>query len=271
MTGRDHKINKTGLKQGHLQHLHVSKEVPTRHHYGEIPKTLSRESTCRGASLKCPYANARSMGNKREESEMRVQLQGYDLVGITETWWDGSRDWSVAMEGYGQALGRTGWEDEEGEWPFYVREQLECMEPWLGRADEPTESLWVRLEEKTGKGGIVVGVCYRPPDQEEQADEALYRQIGAAWHLQALVLTGDFNHPDICWRDNTAGHKQSRRFLERVDDNFLTQVIEVPTRRGALLDLLLTDKEGLVGDAKVKGSLGCSDHEMVEFRIPRGG
>ncbi|XP_050769877.1 LOW QUALITY PROTEIN: adenosine 5'-monophosphoramidase HINT1-like [Gymnogyps californianus] len=47
------------------------------------------------------------MGNKREESEMRVQLQGYDLVGITETWWDGSRDWSVAMEGYGQALGRT--------------------------------------------------------------------------------------------------------------------------------------------------------------------
>ena len=80
--------------------------------------------------------------------------------------------------------------------------------------------------------------------------------------MQALVLTGDFNHPDICWRDNTAGHKQSRRFLERVDDNFLTQVIEVPTRRGALLDLLLTDKEGLVG---------CSDHEMVEFRIPRGG
>ena len=41
------------------------------------------------------------MGNKHEESEMRVQLQGYDLVGIMETWWDGSRDRSVAMEGYG--------------------------------------------------------------------------------------------------------------------------------------------------------------------------
>ena len=42
-------------------------------------------------------------------------------------------------------------------------------------------------------------------------------------------------------------------------------------RRGALLDLILTNKEGLVGDVKVKGSLGCSDHEMVEFRILRGG
>ncbi|PKU30268.1 glycerol kinase [Limosa lapponica baueri] len=42
---------------------------------------------------------------------------------------------------------------------------------------------------------------------------------------------------------------------------------EEPTRRGALLDLVLTNKEGLVGDVKVRGSLGCSDHEMVEFMI----
>ncbi|GAB0208721.1 hypothetical protein GRJ2_003337800 [Grus japonensis] len=47
------------------------------------------------------------------------------------------------------------------------------------------------------------------------------------------------------------------------------QVIEEPTRRGAMLDLVLTNKEGLVGDVKLKGSLGCSDHEMVEFRILR--
>ncbi|GAB0204607.1 mitochondrial enolase superfamily member 1 [Grus japonensis] len=40
-------------------------------------------------------------------------------------------------------------------------------------------------------------------------------------------------------------------------------------RRGAMLDFILTNKEGLVGDVKLKGSLGCSDHEMVEFRILR--
>ncbi|GAB0203192.1 mitochondrial enolase superfamily member 1 [Grus japonensis] len=37
-----------------------------------------------------------------------------------------------------------------------------------------------------------------------------------------------------------------------------------------LLDLVLTNKEGLVEDLKVGGSLGCSDHEMVEFRILHG-
>ncbi|CAM5108800.1 unnamed protein product [Eretmochelys imbricata] len=84
---------------------------------------------------------------------------------------------------------------------------------------------------------------------------------------QALVLMGDFNHPDICWESNTVVHRQSRKFLERVGDNFLVQVLEEPTRGRVLLDLLLTNREELVGEAKVEGNLGGSDHEMVEFRI----
>jgi len=39
------------------------------------------------------------MGNKREDLEMREQFQAYGPTGIPETWWDGSHDWSVAMEG----------------------------------------------------------------------------------------------------------------------------------------------------------------------------
>ncbi|GAB0205871.1 hypothetical protein GRJ2_003052700 [Grus japonensis] len=208
------------------------------------------------------------MGNKQEELEMCVCLQGYDLIGIKETWSDNSYDWSVEMEGYRlfrkDRQGRGG-----GGVTLYINDQLECMELHLGVDEEPTESLWVRIKGRTGAGQIIAGVCYRPPDQGDQADEALYRQIGAASCSQALVLMGDFNHPDICWRDNTAERKQSRKFLECVDDNFLLQVIEEPTRRGAMLDLILTNKKGLVGDVKLKGSLGCSDHETVEFRILR--
>lgn len=48
------------------------------------------------------------------------------------------------------------------------------------------------------------------------------------------------------------------------------QMVDMPTRRGALLDLVLTNKEGLVEAVTVKGSLGCSDHGMVEFRISCG-
>ncbi|GAB0177908.1 hypothetical protein GRJ2_000256100 [Grus japonensis] len=189
-------------------------------------------------------------------------------MGITETWWDSSYDWSVGMEGYRlfrkDRQGRRG-----GGIALYISDQLQCMELHLGMEEEPTKSLWVRIKGSTGAGDIIAGVCYRLPDQGDRADEALYRQVGAASHSQALVLMGDFSHPDSCWRDNAAEHKQSRKFPECVDDNFLLQVTEEPTRRGALLDLVLTNKEALVGDVRLKGSLGCRDHEMVEFRILR--
>lgn len=49
------------------------------------------------------------------------------------------------------------------------------------------------------------------------------------------------------------------------------QVFEEPTRKGALLDMVFINKEELVMDVKIKGSLGCSDQEIVEFGILRGG
>jgi len=78
---------------------------------------------------------------------------------------------------------------------------------------------------------------------------------------------GDFNLPDICWKYNTEERKQSRRFLECVEDNFLTQLVGEPNRQGASLDLLFTNRAGLVGDVMVGGHLGLSDHERIEFSV----
>jgi len=36
-----------------------------------------------------------------------------------------------------------------------------------------------------------------------------------------------------------------------------------------MLDVVLTNKEGLTGSVKLKSSLGCSDQETVEFKIRR--
>ena len=82
-----------------------------------------------------------------------------------------------------------------------------------------------------------------------------------------LVLVGDFNFPDICWNYNTADKEQSWRFLEYVGDNFLTQLVREPMRGSNILDLLFVNRESLVGDVKVGGHLGQSDHEMLDFSI----
>lgn len=57
-------------------------------------------------------------------------------------------------------------------------------------------------------------------------------------------------------------------------DDFLTQLVKEPTRGSKILDLLFVNREGLLGDAKVGGHLGHSDHEMLDFLIlvePRWG
>jgi len=38
---------------------------------------------------------------------------------------------------------------------------------------------------------IIAGVYYRPPDQEEEVDEAFYRQLKVASQSQVLTLVGD--------------------------------------------------------------------------------
>ena len=77
---------------------------------------------------------------------------------------------------------------------------------------------------------------------------------------------GDFNFPDTCWKYNTVQRKQSKRFLEYVEDSFLPQH-SCAYEGSTLLDLLFTNREGLVGDVKAGNCLGQSDHETVEFSI----
>ena len=72
----------------------------TRPARGEPGGAIMGLEVRREAQLKCVYTNACSMGNKQEELEATVRQASYDLVAITETWWDHSHDWSAAMDGY---------------------------------------------------------------------------------------------------------------------------------------------------------------------------
>lgn len=67
-------------------------------------------------------------------------------------------------------LGRTCKMAERGV-AFYERKQQGCMELCLGKDEEPAESLYVCIRGQTKMGNVVVGVCYRLPDQEK-VDEA---------------------------------------------------------------------------------------------------
>lgn len=58
-----------------------------------------------------------------------------------------------------------------------------------------------------------------------------------------------------------------QKTLESTKHNFLMQVINDWTRRYALLDLLLINKEQMFKNVMVKDSLGYHKHDAVEFII----
>ncbi|KAK4806137.1 hypothetical protein QYF61_001060 [Mycteria americana] len=209
----------------------ANRETPGKYLKG-IQGCSSKKEKRTTAQMKCLYTNAHSIGNKQEELEATVLLESYDLVAITETWWDESHDWSAAIDGYRlfrrEKQGRRG-----GGVALYIKKWIDCEELSLKNSHEQVESLW------------------------------------EASRSQDLVLLGDFNHPDICWKSSTASCRQSGRLLECIEDNFLSQVIDTPTRGDATLDLLVTNASELISDVKTGGSLGCSDHALVEFAVLR--
>lgn len=102
---------------------------------------------------------------------------------------------------------------------------------------------------------------------EGEVDNLFYGQLENVSGSPAFVLVGHSNLPDICWELNTAEKRQSRKFLECVEDNFLLQLVSKPTRGRTMLDLLFANRDGLVGDVVVEGHLGHSDHEITGFLL----
>ena len=53
-----------------------------------------------GTYRKCLYTSTCSMRNKQDELEALVSSQSYNIIGISETWWNDCHNWSAGMEGY---------------------------------------------------------------------------------------------------------------------------------------------------------------------------
>jgi len=125
------------------------------------------------------------MGNKQEELEAIVHQENYDIVAIMEAWWDNSHNWSAAMQGY-KLFQRDRQRRRGGDEALYVRECFDCLE--LDDGNDMVEGLWLRIKWKAIKADVMVGACYRPPNQDEEADEIFYKQP------RSLTIAGPCSH-----------------------------------------------------------------------------
>ena len=70
---------------------------------------------------------------------------------------------------------------------------------------------------------------------------------------------GDFNFPEIKWESDEASGNEGK-FLECIQDLFFTQHVLLSTRGDNILNLVMSNEEGLVENLTVGEPFGTSDY-----------
>ena len=73
------------------------------------------------------------------------------------------------MDGY-KLFRRDRWRRRGGRVALYIKECFDVEE--LGVGNDEVECLQVRIRGEACRGDVLVGVCYRLPNQDEEMDEA---------------------------------------------------------------------------------------------------
>lgn len=220
--------------------------------------------------LKCFYTNARSLRNKKDELVSYAIVEDLDIICITETWINefsyGDSLNEYEIDGYSfflyQRSGKVG-----GGVALYVRSNMQSVLMSDFKTNQDVESVWVDifLNDKSYR----VGAFYRPPNQSQELDVEMVKEIETACcnREKDLVIMGDFNFPNIHWDSLSNIDHRSSVFVNCILDNFLSQVVHEPTRDAALLDLILTSEESLVEEVRVDENLADSDHNIIRFSL----
>ncbi|XP_048583964.1 uncharacterized protein LOC125563139 [Nematostella vectensis] len=217
-----------------------------------------------GHSLSVFYQNARSLkaatwdteGNEALECKLNrlqdiVYSADYDLVAISETWLNSSiLDTEILPNGYDIPQGQGNASVN----PLSLPGAVAAVE--------------VKL---SSNKLLLVAVCYRAPDDNEFVVpfRSLTGLTGSRKYAEVLIV-GDFNFPKIQWVEGS-GFVNSDvgivcEFANILSDAFLYQLVEAPTRKENILDLVLVSDINLVDSVFVEGN-NClpSDNKCIYF------
>ena len=133
-----------------------------------------------------------------------------------------------------------------------------------------TEMISIKVE--TFEKPIILTSCYRSPSNKRKDDVENLNLIEGLRLLKKkhkntpMWICGDFNLPDIDWKTKEiVGHQYPKElnesFLDIFDTCNLTQHVDFTTRKESTLDLLLTNRPGLIENCEPLPGFG--DHDTA--------
>ena len=245
--------NKSGSSVGGQQYAaHANKHDGTEH-------------------LRVWYTNVDSLRGKLPELESRINLQmSPDIIVITETWAKHGRNPGTEAEYQirGFNLHCTQLDTGRG---ICVYTKCTLKTDIVETTSSYKEQLCLSIPLHKGDRLILCSV-YRSPNSDDANNDMMYELLEEINQIRAShkLILGDFNLPNINWRNNSAADRKSEKFLDTIQRFYWTQHTLEPTRtRGtntpSVLDLIMTEDENNIDNLVYESPLGKSDHCLINF------
>ena len=161
---------------------------------------------------------------------------------------------------------------------IYTRESLSVTQIEGPHINEYIESVWLSIRLNSCEEHALLGSIYRSPSSDTDNNDKLLNLITwAKNHNGKHLLLGDFNFPEIQWREGQGTTKKEQgqssieeKFIKKIEDCYLYQHVSIPTRiRGdqkpSCLDLCLTCDPEDVTMLEQEPPLGKSDHVCLRI------
>ena len=228
--------------------------------------------------LKFFYSNVRSLLPKFAFLNNYVSVYDPDVIAITETWLKEDTPSSLFLP-RNYIPYRKDRTSSKGGGCLLLINQSTCIASKSVSLLSPEQeeiskidAVACQLQLASGdKMGILC--IYRPPGLNVSDNSILYDILNnfLNYRFKFNIIVGDFNFPDIRW-PISSNSAQSDTFLSFIQENYLIQYVNLPTRRAsqAILDLVLSTHGTNVSNLTVNEELSTSDHSIIEFCVPIG-
>ena len=197
--------------------------------------------------------NATSLGNKFDELELISKIDNFDLIFITETWFNELN--MMKLEGY-ESFNYVRKNKGGGGVNINIKSQLSIIEIEDEiLCNQNIEQIWCGIKTKSEK--ILIGCFYRPPaqnDYDRKIIDSLCRsnKLVKNSNYSGILICGDFYCPKIDWHSGLFSSTSlneddfENNLLDCSDDCFYHQHVIEPTFQlvnqcpKSILDLVIT-------------------------------
>ena len=222
-------------------------------------------------NLKIIYSNVDQLPNKRDELGKLVLDQNPDIIQLTEILpkhkTDINSDIEFALPGYHKPfINKTPLRGIA----VYIKENIDAQRnEELENCEFINESVFVNV--KVNSVMLLVGCVYRSGSNDKETSTMHLTELlkqTASQKFDKIIINGDINYPKINWQIENNNSGCEEKFINCLRDLFLTQHIKKPTRhrvgqKSNILDLCITNDEGLISEIQHLPALGKSDHDVL--------